>query len=609
MKIRRNQPCPCGSGKRFKYCCGSLKSPSTPSLPISSKQSTFQAQPVTISNYKEMALHFLQTGQPQKAEAIYRQILLVQSDLAEGHCLLGKALAAQNKLEEAIACYHHALKWNPNLSEAHKNLGHAFRIQGKLEESKLSFQKVLKQNPNDTGARIQLATLRPVIMGLLPEILESRQLFAKNVTELLNSEIQLENPATETGVTNFYFAYHGFNDLDLQVQLATLYEHVCPSLLYTAPHCTTSSKPSKNRPIKIGFISKYFRNHTIGKVICGIIANLSRTKFEVYGFFLPHPVDEVSDFIMQHVNHVEILPLVLEQARHQITEKELDILVYPDIGMDSFTYFLAFARLAPVQYTTWGHPVTSGLRNIDYFISTRTLEAEGAEKHYTEKLVYLNSHHLTFYYKPTLPIFSKHRHNFDLAEKDHIYLCPQALFKFHPNFDAILAAILERDPQGQVILPEGNHAHWTLRLTNRFKQTIPTAVIERLRFVPRMSLGDYFNLIALADVILDPFPFGGGNTSYETLAVGTPIVTLPTQLMCGRLTYACYRQIGVMECVAENPQHYIEIALRLGTQSSFNNQMRAKILAAHDLLYEDMNVVREFEKIFEELSLHSIKPT
>ena len=601
MKIRRNQPCPCGSGKRFKHCCGTLK---TPSNPLSSKQSSFQSQPVTISNQMEMAHHFLQTGQPQKAEAIYRQILLVKPDFAEGHCLLGKALAAQNKLEEAIACYHHALKWNSDLIEAHKNLGHAFRIQGKLEESKLSFQKVLKRNPNDAGARIQLATLRPVIMGLLPAILESRQIFVQNVTELLNSDIQLESLATETGVTNFYFAYHGLNDRNLQVQLATLYEHVCPSLLYVAPHCSAASKPGQNCPIKIGFISKYFRNHTIGKVMCGIIANISQIKFEVYGFFLPHPVDEVSDFIMQHVNHVETLPFVLEQARQQIADKELDILVYPDIGMDSFTYFLAFARLAPVQCTTWGHPVTSGLRNIDYFISTHALEVDGAEAHYTEKLVYLNSHHLTFYYKPTLPRFAKHRHDFGLTDKEHIYLCPQALFKFHPDFDPVLAAILEHDPQGLVILPEGNHAHWTLLLTNRFKQTIPANLIERLRFVPRMSLGDYFNFIALADVILDPFPFGGGNTSYETLAIGTPIVTLPTQLMCGRLTYACYRQMGIMDCVAENPRQYVEIALRLGTQPSFNNQIRAKILTAHDLLYEDMNVVREFEKIFEELGIN-----
>ncbi len=39
----------------------------------------------------------------------------------------------------------------------------------------------------------------------------------------------------------------------------------------------------------------------------------------------------------------------------------LDILFYPDLGMTPLTYFLAFARLAPVQCVSWGHPVTTGI--------------------------------------------------------------------------------------------------------------------------------------------------------------------------------------------------------------------------------------------------------
>jgi predicted O-linked N-acetylglucosamine transferase (SPINDLY family) len=226
------------------------------------------------------------------------------------------------------------------------------------------------------------------------------------------------------------------------------------------------------------------------------------------------------------------------------------------------------------------------------------LEVEGAEEHYSEKLVRLKSHQLTFYYKPTLPFFSKCRRDFGLEDQDHLYLCPQALFKFHPDFDFVLAKILEYDQKGQIILPEGTHPNWTERLKNRFRQTIPATVIERILFIKRMTLGDYFNLIVLSDVMLDPFPFGGGNTSYEALAVGIPIVTLPTKFMRGRLTYACYRQMGMMDCVAENPPNYVEIALRLGTELSFREQIKAKILATHDLLYEDMNVVREFEKCF-----------
>ena len=32
------------------------------------------------------------------------------------------------------------------------------------------------------------------------------------------------------------------------------------------------------------------------------------------------------------------------------------------------TYFLAYARLAPVQVVTWGHPDTTGLRTVDWML-------------------------------------------------------------------------------------------------------------------------------------------------------------------------------------------------------------------------------------------------
>jgi hypothetical protein len=85
-----------------------------------------------------------------------------------------------------------------------------------------------------------------------------------------------------------------------------------------------------------------------------------------------------------------------------VAEAELDALFYPDIGMDVFTYFLAFARLARVQFTTWGHPVTTGIPNMDYFVSTRHAEPAQAERFYSERLVEFDNPP-SFYYRPRPP--------------------------------------------------------------------------------------------------------------------------------------------------------------------------------------------------------------
>ncbi|MEW5944437.1 MAG: hypothetical protein AB1710_11420, partial [Pseudomonadota bacterium] len=94
------------------------------------------------------------------------------------------------------------------------------------------------------------------------------------------------------------------------------------------------------------------------------------------------------------------------------------------------------------------------------------------------------------------------------------------------------------------------------------------------------------------------FHFGGGNTAYEALAVGAPIVTWPGAYMRGRVTYACYRKMGVMNCVADSPDQYAELAVRLGCDRSFREEIRAKILASNSALYEDAGALRELEKFF-----------
>jgi predicted O-linked N-acetylglucosamine transferase (SPINDLY family) len=538
-------------------------------------------------------------AQHQLAEAAvcYRQALQLKPDFAEVHTNLGDALLDQSDFEEAVQCYRQALHFKPEYARAHGNLGMALGLQGHFEEALASQQQSLSLDPNNAGLKIKSALLLPVIMGLPPSILESRRRVEKSLSQLLQSDLQLHNPMKEVGETSFFLTYQGLNDRDLQIQLATLYQRACPSLLYVAPHCHTLPQDLGARKIKLGFISSFFRDHTIGKVFRGIIANLSKELFRVYVFF-PASLqrDNISEFIQQHADYSEILSTVLEEAHQQLAAHQLDILCYPDIGMDPLTYFLAFARLAPVQCVTWGHPDTTGIPTLDYFISSRYFETADSDNHYSEKLVRLNSL-LSFYYRPTYPQPLQSRRYFGLADQQHIYLCPQALFKFHPDFDTIMASILRQDSQGEIVLVEAIHSSWTELLKKRFSQTIPD-VMARIRFVPRQSFEDYLNLMAIADVMLDPVHFGGGSTTYEAFACGIPVVTWPSSLMRGRFVVGFYQRMGVMDCVADTPAHYVAIAVRLGTDLSYRAQVKAKILAASSVLYEDREVVREFEKFF-----------
>jgi len=552
---------------------------------------------MTVSDTLTLAKQHQQAGRLEEADTLCRQVLLAQPHHPEAYYRLGRVLHNAYQLDEAVRCYRLALALNPDDAETYYDLGLAFKEQGKVTEAETCYRQALARQSSD-GVKVSLATILPVIVPSAQDVSVLRRTFEDNIDALLQTEITLRDPSREVGQTNFYLAYHGQNDRALQLKMAHLYARACPALSYTAPHCAAPAHTRKTGTITIGFCSHFFHNHTVGELLRGIMAQLSRQSFSVIIFTFARPPDQTADFIAQHADRVVVLPPTLEEARDRIAQETLDILVYPDIGMDPITYCLAFSRLAPVQCATWAHPVTTGIATLDYFLSSQDLEPDDADGHYSERLVRLK-HLPTYYYRPEQPLARKSRKDFGIGGDGALYLCPQSLFKIHPDCDDVFGAILRADPQGQVLLIEGHAPHWTELLTRRFRAVIPD-VLGRIRFMPRMTHAEFQQLLACADVMLDPLHWSGGRTTLEALALGLPIVTLPGKLMRGRVTYACYKQMGVMDCVASTQERYVELAVRLGTERTCREGVTAKILAANAALFENGDAVLEMERFFRE---------
>jgi predicted O-linked N-acetylglucosamine transferase (SPINDLY family) len=377
--------------------------------------------------------------------------------------------------------------------------------------------------------------------------------------------------------------------------VAALYQRVCPALSWQAGGAARSGR------IRVGFISRHLYDHSIGKTSRGLIAELSRERFEVITLFAP-PLreDAISRFIREKSDGFAVLPGNRDAAQRAIVDLRLDVLFYQDIGMEPFTYFLAFSRLAPVQCVSFGHPDTTGIPTVDYFVSNDLFEGDGAEQHYSERLFLLrNLGTLAYYYRPPMPA-AKGRRAFGLPEGGTLYLCPQALFKVHPSFDPMLGEILRADPAARLVFVHGRSRHWSRLLQARFERAFPDAA-ERVLFLPRQSGADFSSLIAAADVILDTPHFNGMNTSLEAFAFGKPVVTMPTALQRGRHTTGMYRKMGLDDCVARSSDEYVRIALRLGKDADYRRQVCGEISRRNDALFEDRRVVEEFERFFAEV--------
>ena len=123
-------------------------------------------------------------------------------------------------------------------------------------------------------------------------------------------------------------------------------------------------------------------------------------------------------------------------------------------------------------------------------------------------------------------------------------------------------------------------------------------VMDRTTILPWLQDGDFINLIAVSDVMLDTTHFSGYTTSLEAFAVGTPVVTLPGEFQRGRHTLGFYKEMGLMDCVAASREEYVDLAVRLGTDTAFRETITGKILARNHVLYEKHNVVTEYERFF-----------
>lgn len=568
------------------------------SLPDEAKSAYMEAvknNPTLAEAYHGYGRLLQELGQIDNARVKHEKAISLAPKFAEAHFNHGETLEDLGRFEEAVKSYEKTLQIRPDHIEAYHAIGLLLEKLGKAEDA----CKWWKQSicpPHSDGQRLRSALSTPMIFMTAEDMRKQRSHLDEKITFLNNENLSIKDPLVEVNSTNFYAAYHGVNNRSIQSRIASLYIRACPSLNFISPGCLSRYYSPSGKKFKIGFVSRFFHMHTIGEVTVGLIQKLCRKSFEVILFYLPGPEDDLGRLIQKSADKVVMLPSDLESARNLIANEHLDLILYCDIGMDPFTYFLAFARLAPVQCVTWGHPDTTGIPTVDYFLSCDDQEPEDAQNHYTEKLVRLPGLP-TYYIAPSVFPPQKTRAHFNLNEHTHYYFCSQAPFKVHPDFDQAIREILLADRKGKVLFARGHNSSLTHQLLRRFHRTMPD-VVDRIQFLPHQTGQDYLHLLPLCDVILDTTCFSGGNTALKAFSVAAPIVTLPGSFARSRTTYACYKQMGILDCVAKDLADYIRIALRLANEPVWRSTICEQIKKNSHILFENIEVVRAMERFF-----------
>lgn len=566
----------------------------------------------SLENLKEVSAEqfFFQLGnslfsQSKYQEAIiqYQKFRQIQIGNPEFYWSFSECFRQLNLLEQCFAVLQEGIKLYPVNAKLHFTVIVNYQMSGRVQEAITAANIALHNLPNNRTFQLISNLILPSVYDQVEEINAYRQRFKQGLDNLINN-IPLNNIEDQQNTliatscwTNFYLPYQADNVLILQSQYGN-WLHQIMKANYPQWGMPLLMPPLKeNQKIRIGYASHYLHSYSGTLWLTGWLRYCDRNNFEIYCYYTGNQADAITEKFQEYSDFFYHIPDNLPAVCEQIIADKLHILVYPEIGMDAPTMQMAGLRLAPVQCAAWGHPVTTGLPTIDYFLSSELMEGQNAQEHYSEKLILLPNIGVS-YPKPYIPSVIKTRSDYGLSDDDVIYLCCQAPFKYLPQYDFIVAEIASRVSQAKFVFLRGNV------LKPRLQRAFAAVGLNSEDYCVHLNIPerlDYLMINLLSDVYLDTFTWSGGNTSLEAIACNLPIVTCPGEFMRGRHTDSFLKMIGVTDTIASNEQKYIEIAVRLGLDKPWRRSIAERMSQNHDCLFDDKACVTGLESFYKKV--------
>jgi protein O-GlcNAc transferase len=531
------------------------------------------------------------------AEALdsYRRAIQIQPKYAQAYSNLGNVLKDLGQLDAAVAAYQEALRIVPDYAEAYGNLGVALLTQEKWNQAEEACRKAIRLKPDFAEAyntlSIVFQRLRQLdravdacreALRIKPDYAEAHNNLANALKDQgridaamgeFRAAVQCE-PGRVLFHSNLIVALHlhpGPNYPAIRKELANWNQwHAEPYKKFIKPHVNDRDP---DRRLKIGYVSADFREHVSAFFLDPLLRSHDHEAFEIFCYAQITKPDHLTRKFQSYADQWRIVAgLNDEQLAVQIRRDDIDILV--DLKLHTLdNRLLVFARKpAPIQVTWLGYPGSTGLDTIDYRLTDPWLDPPDLnDEFFSEQSVRLPD--CFWCYDPLaseppvneLPVLKNGYVTFG---------CLNHSSKVNNKVLELWARMLEAAPNSRILLqaPRGQTREL---LCARFQQN--QIARERIGFVDFQPRLKYLKLFDQIDVSLDPFPYNGHTTSLDSFWMGVPVVTLVGQTAVGRAGRSILTNIGLPELIANSPQEYVDIAVKLSGDLSRLRELRSAL--------------------------------
>lgn len=518
----------------------------------------------------------------------YDRAVAVDPQFAMAYLYRANVYKALRRHRDALAGYHDALGVQPHNPEAYSNLAVLCNHLAQPDQAVEYCRKGLEQDPKSGALYGNMATALGHQGRMSEALAASRKAVALR-------------PESASEFSNLLYGLNRVPDYDP----ATLFEehlewarrHAEPLTALAAAH---TNDPTRNRTLRVGYASPYFREHAVNFFTEPLITAHNHGEFEIFCYSDARDSDNATRRLQAAADHWrDVRSKSDKQLAELVRADAIDILV--DLtGHINGSRLAVFARKpAPVQVTYIGYQNTTGMSAMDYRLTDELADPPGeTDKYYTEKLVRLSG--AFFCYRPAdevpdvtpLPARQSGRVTFGSFNNFN---------KVTPPTLRAWLEILARVPDSRllVLASLGGHVERHIDELAR-KRGLDPARIELFQKRPR---DEYYQLVQQADIALDPFPFNGHTTTCDAVWLGVPVVMLLGRMYAQRFGASVLANVGLGDLVAHSVDEYVELAVGLAGDldrlAELRSQLRPRM--AGSVLMDFQGFARKVEAAYRQM--------
>lgn len=547
-------------------------------------------QPDFLEGRMLLGMTCAELGRHEEAVKILKGVLAECPDVAEIRHRLGLSLAELNRYEDAYKEYQEVLRIDPGHKGVLCSLGVLFTTTGQIEAARNFLLQALERDPNAVNVINNLGRIYK-----FGQAAESLKWYQRGL------DIEPENRAL---TSNYLYTLNYVPGLSPEFIAAKYLEYA--SRTYRPGHDwqrPARTAAGSDHPVRIGYLSGDFYGHSVSFFLEPVMRRHDRQRFEIFCYSNRTASDETTERLKALCTGWRcIVGLSDFQAAEMIAADLIDVLV--DLSGHTSAHRLGVCayRPAPVQVSWIGHPNTTGLPQVDYYLTDAWCDPPGmTDDYYTERLYRLPR--VFCCYQPPLECP-------DVAPAPSIssgnitFGCFNSIVKVNEELIALWAVVLREVPGSKIFVKSPNLDD--KRLKADLLDCFERRGIDQGRIIVQgvtNTREEHLARYAMVDIALDSFPYHGTTTTCEALWMGVPVVTLAGKSHVSRVGASLLHAVGLDDQIAESPADYISKAVRLALDRQrcvyLRENLRTIMLASP--LMDAAGVTREVEDAYLEM--------